>query len=126
MWSRNIYTKNSEIKPTTVTDAFITNDQMRLNNSNKIVLNQTAFMQELSPMSHEIFSTRIRSLRPKYKLKESTGEYILKGYEDVERIGLPIQSSIRDNKTGYCFGNPLWFGNESGDEKSEKMATFKT
>ena len=126
LWSRNIYTKNSEIKPTTVTDAFITNDQMRLNNSNKIVLNQTAFMQELSPMSHEIFSTRIRSLRPKYKLKESTGEYILKGYEDVERIGLPIQSSIRDNKTGYCFGNPLWFGNESGDEKSEKMATFKT
>ena len=43
----------------------------------------------------------------------------------MERVGLPIQSSIRDNKTGYCFGNPLWFGNESGDENSEKMANFK-
>ena len=70
-------------------------------------------------------SQQTRSLRPRYRYIESTGEYVFKGYEDVERVGLPIQSSIRDNKTGYCFGNPLWFGNESGDENSEKMANFK-
>ncbi len=124
-WSRNIYTKGSERRPTTVTDAFIPQAPMRLNMSKKIVLDQVAFLQELSPMAHEIFSTNVRSLRPKYRYVESTGEYVFKGYEDVERIGLPIQSSIRDNKTGYCFGNPLWFGNESGDENSDRMAKFK-
>lgn len=125
-WSRNIYTKGSERRPTTVTDAFIKMAPMKLNMSKKILLDQTAFLQELSPMAHEIFSTNVRSLRPKYRYIESTGVHELKGYEDVERIGLPIQSSIRDNKTAYCFGNPLWFGNESGDENSEKMARFKT
>lgn len=124
-WSRNIYTKGSERHPTTVTDAFIPQTPMRLNTSKKLLLDQTSFMQELSPMAHEVFSTNVRSLRPKYRYVESTGEYVFKGYEDVERVGLPIQSSIRDNKTGYCFGNPLWFGNESGDENSDKMANFK-
>ena len=83
-WSRNVYTKGSERHPTAITDAFIPQTSMKLNTSKKLILDQTAFMQELSPMAHEVFSTNVRSLRPKYRYIESTGEYVFKGYEDVE------------------------------------------
>ena len=57
--------KGSERHPTAITDAFIPQTSMKLNTSKKLILDQTAFMQELSPMAHEVFSTNVRSLRPK-------------------------------------------------------------
>ena len=126
LWYRNIYTKGSEQLPSVISNTNVSSYPMQLDKSKKTILSQSNFLNELSPSAHEVYSTRVRSLRPKYKYVRETNEFELKGYEDVERIAMPLESSIRDNKTAYCFGNDLWFGNEGGDKASDKMARFKS
>lgn len=130
LWTRVIYTRGLDARPAYTSSAYASDTQMRLDSSRKVALSQSDFVRELSPMAHDVFSTNVRSLRPKFKIVKdpNTGEetYVFHKFEDVERIGLPIQESIRGNKKSYCFGNPVWFGNESGDGAAEKMARFKS
>ena len=130
LWTRVIYTRGLDARPQFTSDAYAADAQMRLDSSRKVALTQSDFVRELSPMAHDVFSTNIRSLRPKFKIAKDkeTGEetYVFHKFEDVERIGLPIQESIRSNKTSYCFGNPVWLGNESGDKAAERMSRFKS
>ena len=126
LWYRNVYTKGSEAPQTVLNNAFVPSYPMTLDKSKKQILSQTNFLNELSPSAHEIYSTTIRSLRPKYRYDKPTQKLVLNGYEEVERIAMPFESSIRENKTAYCFGNEIWFGNEGGEATAEKMSRFKS
>lgn len=126
LWYRNVYTKGSELVPTVLNNTFIPSYPMKLDESKKQILSQGNFVNELCPSAHEIYSTNVRSLRPTYKYDKPTKTFKLSGYEDVERIAMPFETSIRDNKTAYAFGNDLWFGNEGGDAAAEKMTRFKS
>lgn len=126
LWYRNVYTKGSEAPQTVLNNAFVPSYPMTLDKSKKQILSQTNFLNELSPSAHEIYSTTIRSLRPKYRYDKPTQKLVLNGYEEVERIAMPFEYSIRENKTAYCFGNEIWFGNEGGEATAEKMSRFKS
>lgn len=92
----------------------------------QIAFTQDKFLDEIHSNAHIVYDCAHRSMRPKYVYDVKEGKNVLDGYEDVTRIGVSWQEAIRGNKTATCGGNPLWVGNEGGDEFAEKVSTIKT
>ena len=91
-----------------------------------VTFNQDKFLDEIHSGAHIIYDHIHRSMRPKYKYNVEKGKNELDGYEDVVRTAISWQEAIRGNKTSTCGGNPIWIGNESGEEGAEKVSIIKS
>ena len=91
----------------------------------KVAVTQSQMLDELDPNSHIIHNVWYRSNRPKYKYNEATQTNERCGFEPVERVSIALQKAIRRHKVTHAFGNPVWFGNESGDQSAEQMSKYK-
>lgn len=90
------------------------------------VITQSQMLDELDPNSHLIYNVYHRSNRPQYRYDAEKKENVLVGFEPVERVSIAFQSAIRRHKVTHTFGNPVWFGNESGDGSADEMVKFKS
>lgn len=93
---------------------------------NKRVMTQSDFLDELHPESHIIYNVNWRSNRPKYKWDEVKKKNVRDGFDEVERVAVAFQESIRRKKAVCTFGNEVWFGNESGEDNTDELALFKS
>lgn len=100
--------------------------QMSKPNGQFITFSQDKFLNEIHSGAHIVYDCNYRSMRPKYKYDMEQGKNVLDGYEDVTRIAVSWQEAIRSNKTSTCGGNPLWIGNEGGDEYADKVSKIKS
>ena len=99
---------------------------MTFDPSPRFVITQEQMMNELDPNSHIIYNVSYRSNRPQYRYDEVKKKNIRIGCAPVERVAVALQAAIRRHKVTHTFGNPPWFGNESGDDTSDAMATYKS
>ncbi len=90
------------------------------------LLTQDDFAAELAPTAHRIYDVAFRSNRPLYKYNEATGKNEPNGCEPVERVSVALQQAIVRHKATHSFGNPVWFGNESGMDKTNMAEKFKS
>ena len=100
--------------------------QMSKPSGQVITFTQDKFLNEINEGTHIIYDCNYRSMRPKYKYSEPEQKNVLIGYEEVTRIAVSWQEAIRGNKATTCGGNPLWVGNESGDDAAEKVSIIKS
>lgn len=91
-----------------------------------ITFTQDKFLNEINEGTHIVYDCNHRSMRPKYKYDTEQGKNVLDGYENVTRIAVSWQEAIRGNKTATCGGNPLWLGNEGGNDDAEKVSVIKS
>lgn len=68
-------------------------------------------MDELDPNAHKIYNTIYRFNRPKVKV-DNAGKRIFDGWQEVSRVALGLQQSIRGKKVSFTTGGGIWFGNE--------------
>jgi hypothetical protein len=101
-------------------------EQMNLPCDTGIILTQDDFANEMAPSAHRIYDVHFRSNRPLYKYNEATGKNEPNGCEPVARVSVALQQAIVRHKTTHSFGNPMWFGNESGMSKTIFVDTFKS
>lgn len=95
-------------------------------NGKKINVTQTQFLNELNPESHIVHNVNYRSNRPKYKWDEVTKKNIQIGWEDVSRVAVAIQQSLRLKKAVCTYGNEIWIGNEDSEDKTDEIAKIKS
>lgn len=91
-----------------------------------IFLQQKDFMNELNVGAHRIFNVNERSMRPKFKYDEKEQRNKEDGFQEVERVGIAFQSSIRRKKAVSLFGSDVWFGNEGTADKTDEISVFKS
>ena len=92
-----------------------------------VELTQSDFLDELDPNAHKIHNTTYRSNRPKIKVDEVTGRRTFDGWQEVSRVALGLQQSIRGKKVSFTTGGGIWFGNEGTDAKDAKrLETIKS
>lgn len=113
------------VPPAPMSAMYPTYAPLEFDNSPKIVVTQSQMLDELDPNSHIIYNVLRRSNRPKYKYDEVTKTNTLDGWEPVERVAIAFQAAIRRHKVTHAFGNPVWFGNESGDGSADEMVQYK-
>lgn len=89
-------------------------------------LTQTDFMNELDPNAHQIYSKSYRSLRPKFKFNEKTGKHEVSGYDDVARVAVGIQHSIKGKKVSFTSGAGIWLGNEGIAADAPKLEVLRS
>lgn len=113
------------IPPAPMTAMYPTFAPLTFDTSPKVVVTQAQMLDELDPNSHIIYNVFHRSNRPKYKYDDMKKKNIPDGYEPVERVSIAFQAAIRRHKVTHAFGNPVWFGNESGDGSADEMVQYK-
>lgn len=91
-----------------------------------VFMQQKDFMNELNVGSHRIFNINYKSNRPKYKYDTEKQKNVFDGYQDVSRVGVALQSSIRRKKAVSLFGFDVWFGNEGTADKTDEISYFKS
>jgi hypothetical protein len=99
--------------------------QMKKPSGNYEVISQDKFLNEISSKAHIIYDCNHRSMRPKFKYDTKAQKNVLDGYEDVCRMSVSWQEAIRGNKAATCGGNPVWVGNESGEEGADAVNEVK-
>lgn len=94
---------------------------MQFDTSSYIELTQSDFLNELNASSHLVHSVSYRSMRKKYKWDNVLKKNVENGYQDVARIGIPIQEGTLRHKQTHTFGNEMWFGSESKDPGNDEL-----
>lgn len=89
-------------------------------NRNVMMLTQSDFMDELNPSSHIVNDPSVRAMRAKFRFNTATGKFEQDGWEDVSRVSLSLQESVRRHHRTTTFGNEMWFGSEGADEDNAK------
>lgn len=123
-WSRRVVTGTTQ-NATVTTGATPVDTTMKLPSGKNEYFNQDRFMDELHSGSHIIYNIGYRSMRPKFEYDLKTNKNVIKGYEDVVRSPVSWQEAIRGNKVATCGGNPIWIGNESGEDGAERVNRIK-
>ena len=123
-WTRRIVQPGSPYKA--ITPLFAEQSIMKLPSGQCETFYQDRFLSELSSTAHIIYDCTHRSMRPKYEYDIKQAKNVQVGFEEVSRIGVSWQEAIRGNKTSTCGGNPVWIGNESGDEDAERVSKIKS
>ena len=91
-----------------------------------VELTQSDFLDELDPNAHKIYNTIYRSNRPKVKVDEITGKRSFDGWQEVSRVALGLQQSIRGKKVSFATGGGIWFGNEGDASDAKRLEKIKS
>jgi hypothetical protein len=86
-------------------------------------LNQSDFLNELSPTAHKINSCTYRSMRQKFRYDAATQANVADGWDEVERVAVGFQEGVLRHKVTHTFGNEMWFGPEGKDPKNDERVS---
>lgn len=101
-------------------------EPMEFDAGNERLMTQTDFLDELEPCSHLVYNINYKSMRPKFKYNTETKKNEQVGQEDVARVAVALQESLRRNKAVCTFGNDLWFGNEGNADQTDRVIALKS
>ncbi|WAX17165.1 hypothetical protein PF672P2_00028 [Parabacteroides phage PF672P2] len=99
---------------------------MTFDRGKSIVMTQSDFLDELYPTSHKIHNVNYRSRRKKYRWDEGKGRNVFAGWQEVERVAVPMQAMILGKKIAHTFGSDIWLGNEGKEDYSSELIKIKS
>lgn len=126
LWRRRV-SRQQQVKSSMGT--YINNnlmEAMEFDRGKDRLMSQTDFMDELNAESHMIHNVNYRSNRPKLKYNKETEQNDVIGFEDVERVSIALQESLRRTKSVCTFGNDIWIGNEGTEEQTDEIINLKS
>lgn len=126
LWRRRISRQNSirEVQGSALNPRAY--EPMQFDYGRERLMTQTDFLDELEPCSHLVYNVGYRSNRPKMKYNEAEKKNEIIGWDEVSRVAVALQESLRRNKAVCTFGNDIWFGNEGTDEQTDEIAKIKS
>ena len=101
-------------------------EPMMFDNGRERLMTQSDFLDELEPCSHLVYNVNYKANRPKMKYNQETKENEFCGFDDVARVAVALQESLRRNKAVCTFGNDVWFGNEGTEDQTDELIRYKS